>query len=113
MTLHDAIEKLLRQNNRAMTTQEIADKLNKNGWYQKKDGSEIQAFQVYGRIRNYPSIFDRDGSTVFLVGQANKKVATPKLKSPKQSKQVLQNSIIDVNSIMKKFVCWIIHEIKI
>jgi len=104
MTLHEAIEKLLRQNNRAMNTQEIADELNKNGWHQKKDGSEIQAFQVYGRIRNYPSIFDRDGSTVFLVGQANKKVATPKLKSHKQPKQVAQNSISDVNSLIKNLI---------
>ncbi len=33
MTLHEAIEKLLRQNNRAMTTQETANELNKNGRY--------------------------------------------------------------------------------
>lgn len=104
MTLHEAIEKLLRQNNRVMNTQEIADELNKNGWYQKKDGSEIQAFQVYGRIRNYPSIFDREGSTVFLVGQANKKVATPKLKSAKQPKQVAQNLISDVNPLIKNLM---------
>ena len=104
MTLHEAIEKLLRQNNRTMTTQEIADELNKNGWYQKKDGSEIQAFQIHGRTRNYPSIFDRDGSTVFLVGQANKKVATPKLKSAKQPKQVAQNLISDVNPLIKNLM---------
>ncbi len=104
MTLHEAIEKLLRQNNRTMTTQEIADELNKNGWYQKKDGSEIQAFQVYGRTRNYPSIFDRDGSTIFLVGEAYRKVATPKLKSAKQPKLVVQNSISDVNSLIKNLM---------
>jgi hypothetical protein len=101
MTLHEAIEKLLRQSNRAMSTQEIAEELNKNGWYQKKDGSEIQAFQIYGRTRNYPSIFDRDGSTVFLVGQDNKKVAISKLKPTKQPKKVVQNSICDVNSLEK------------
>lgn len=104
MTLHEAIEKLLRQNNRAMTTQEIADELNKNGWYQKKDGSEIQAFQIHGRTRNYPSIFNRDGSTVFLVEQANKKVATAKLKPTKQAKQVVQNSISDVNSLIENLI---------
>lgn len=104
MTLNEAIEKLLRQKNRAMTTHEIADELNKNGWYQKKDGSEIQAFQIHGRTRNYPSIFDRDGSTVFLVGQANKKVATPKLKSAKQPKQVAQNLISDVNPLIKNLM---------
>ena len=36
MTLHEAIEKLLRQKGRAMTTTEIASDLNKNKWYQKR-----------------------------------------------------------------------------
>jgi hypoxanthine-DNA glycosylase len=69
MTLHEAIEKLLRQTGRPMTTQQIADELNKNGYYKKKDGSAIQAFQIHGRTRNYANIFERDGSTVSLIGQ--------------------------------------------
>lgn len=79
MTLHEAIEKLIRQTGRPMTTQQIADELNKNGWYQKKDGSKIQAFQIHGRTRNYANIFDRDGSTVSLIGHSinkSKKVLT-------------------------------------
>ena len=59
MTLHEAIEKLLRNAGRPMTTQQIAEELNKNGWYQKKDGSKIQAFQIHGRTRNYANIFER------------------------------------------------------
>lgn len=70
MTLHEAIEKLLRQTGRPMTTQQIADELNKNCWYQKKDGSTIQAFQIHGRTRKYANIFDRNGSTVSLIGQS-------------------------------------------
>ena len=69
MTLHESIEKLLRQTGRPMTTQQIADELNKNGWYQKKDGSAIQAFQIHGRTKNYAMIFNRNGSTVSLIGQ--------------------------------------------
>lgn len=34
MTLHKAIEKLLKETGRPMTTQQIADELNKNGWYE-------------------------------------------------------------------------------
>jgi len=71
MTLHEAIEKLLRQNGRPMTTTEIAIGLNKNKWYEKKDGSPIAPFQIHGRTKNYPQIFNRNGSTVFLNGQAN------------------------------------------
>lgn len=82
MTLHEAIEKLLQQNGRPMTTQQIADELNKNNWYQKKDGSTIQAFQIHGRTRNYANIFDRDGSTVLLIGQSTTKSKTPIIEKP-------------------------------
>jgi hypoxanthine-DNA glycosylase len=88
MTLHEAIEKLLRQTGLPMTTQQIADELNKNGWYQKKDGSKIQAFQIHGRTKNYPTIFVRDGSIVSLIGQAvtiSKKTTTEKPKSVTQT----------------------------
>lgn len=73
MTLHEAIEKLLRQMGRPMTTQQIADELNKNGWYQKKDSSEITAFQIHGRTKNYSNIFDRNGSMVYLIEQKKTK----------------------------------------
>ena len=70
-----------------MTTQQIADELNKNGWYQKKDGSPIQAFQIHGRTRNYSHIFDRNGSTVSLIGQSQTNIKqTEKPKTVKQTK---------------------------
>ena len=64
MTLHVAIEKLLNEKGTSLSTNEIATELNKNKWYKKKDGSEISAFQIHGRTRNYPNIFDRQGSLV-------------------------------------------------
>jgi hypothetical protein len=73
MTLHEAIEKLLKQTGRQMTTKEIADNLNENEWYVKKDGSQITDFQIHGRTKNYPQYFNRDGSNVSLVGQEIKK----------------------------------------
>lgn len=69
MTLHEAIEKLLRQTDRPMTTLQIADELNKNNWYQKKDGSKITAFQIHGRTNDYANLFNRNGTTVSLSGQ--------------------------------------------
>ena len=44
MTLHEAIVRLLKEKGQAMTTSEIADELNLNNWYTKKDGSLITAF---------------------------------------------------------------------
>jgi hypoxanthine-DNA glycosylase len=86
MTLHGAIEKLLRKIGRPMTTEQIADELNKNGWYQKKGGSKITSFQIHGRTRNYANIFDRDASMVSLIGQiiAKERKTTEKSKAIKQ-----------------------------
>lgn len=98
MKLHEAIEKLLRQTGRTMTTQQIADELNKNGWYQKKDGSTIQAFQIHGRTKNYPSIFDRHGSIVSLIGQPKTKVKTGITDKPKAIKQTPTPSSIHKKS---------------
>lgn len=88
MTLHEAIEKLLRETGRPMTTQKIADELNKNGWYQKKDGSTIQAFQIHGRTRKYSNIFDRDGTIVSLIGQSITRVKVTSTDKPKAINQV-------------------------
>lgn len=83
MTLHAAIEKLLRQEKRPLTTTEIAIELNKNKWYQKKDNSTITIFQIHGRTKNYPQIFNRNGATVSLNGQPDLKVSAPRKPSVK------------------------------
>ncbi len=67
LTLHEAIIRLLKQEGRPMTTTEIAQKLNENKWYSKKDGSSIDPFQIHGRTKNYPQYFKREGSTVSLI----------------------------------------------
>lgn len=69
MTLHEAIIKLLIENNRSMTTQEIASELNENQWYQKKDKSLITDFQIHGRTINYSNLFNRNGQVVSLAQQ--------------------------------------------
>lgn len=101
MTLHEAIEKLLRQKGRSMTTQQIADELNKNGWYKKKDGSTIQAFQILGRTRKYASIFDSEGSIVSLIGQPKTKVNQTRKQLPKQVIKATQILSADTNLLEK------------
>ncbi|HUH50707.1 MAG TPA: HTH domain-containing protein [Flavobacterium sp.] len=78
MTLHAAIEKLLKFKAKPMSIQEIADELNANGWYQKKNGTKIQAVQIHGRTRNYKDIFLRKGTTVSLVGHVYEQKLKPK-----------------------------------
>jgi len=82
MTLHEAIEKLLTDFGRPMTTREIADELNKNKWYQKRDKSPIDPFQIHGRTKNYPQLFDRDGSTVFLLNKQDRPTSKLTRKTP-------------------------------
>jgi hypothetical protein len=103
MTLHEAIEKLLRQTGRPMTTQEIADGLNENGWYQKKDNSLIQAFQIHGRTRNYANIFDRARSTVSLIGQSVTKGKATKTEQSKTIKQVTKSNSIHTKTSFDRF----------
>lgn len=71
MTLHEAIVQVLQSANRAMTTQQIAEELNRNKTYQKRDGSEITEFQIYSRTRRYPDLFVRDGNSIKLKGDKN------------------------------------------
>jgi hypothetical protein len=62
MKLHEAIEKLLRQKGQPMTALEIADRLNKNKWYVKKDQSQIEPSQITARVRKYQNQFEIDRS---------------------------------------------------
>ena len=73
MTLHEAIEKLLKEKGRSMTTSEITEDLNKNLWFTKRDGSEICQFQVHGRTHNQSHLFGRDGDLVSLKNQSDTK----------------------------------------
>ena len=65
-----------------MTTQQIADELNKNGWYQKKDGSKIQAFQIHGRTRKYANIFNCYGSICFFNRTNNNQIKNCDYRKP-------------------------------
>lgn len=60
MTLHEAIEKVLREESAALTFTEIAKLVNKRGLYVRKDGKPVPASQISARVKNYPHLFDID-----------------------------------------------------
>ena len=66
MKLHDATVQVLNDEKRSMSTKEITAKLNELKIYSKKDKSEITDFQIHGRTRKYPLLFNRDGTMVSL-----------------------------------------------
>jgi HB1, ASXL, restriction endonuclease HTH domain len=67
LTLHAALEQILRENdNRWMTVQELADEVNRRGIYHKKDGSAVEPNQVHARTKNYDRLFEKEGPRVRL-----------------------------------------------
>jgi 23S rRNA pseudoU1915 N3-methylase RlmH len=62
MTLHEAIFKMLEKRGRSMTTHELAEALNRIGWYQKMDNSKITSFQIHGRAKKHAHLFNRNSS---------------------------------------------------
>lgn len=70
VTLHEEIRAILQEQARDMTTQEIADEVNRRGHYLKQDRSPVTSFQIHGRTRQYSQLFTRDGIIVALVERA-------------------------------------------
>lgn len=96
MTLHEAIKQLLTQRGHSMTTREIAAALNKNKWYSKKnENPDITDFQIYGRARAYPALFNVSGSVVALRDKSQIQVTEKKVITPPAE----QRSYIDTSTI--------------
>lgn len=66
-TLHEEIAAILAESDEEwMTTSSIASRVNVRGRYQKSDGSPVTPYQIHGRTKSYPKLFERDGSRVRL-----------------------------------------------
>lgn len=57
MTLHEAIEQILREARRPMKSSEIAAAINARQLYVKGDQSNVSGSQVYARVNKYPELF--------------------------------------------------------
>ena len=66
MTLHEAMEQVLRETGHPMTRQELADAINEQGLYQRGDGNPLPASQIGARAKNYPHLFVKVGSKIDL-----------------------------------------------
>jgi hypothetical protein len=62
LTLHEAMELVLRENeNEWMTVRELADAINERGLYEKRDGSVVDPSQIHARANKYQQLFEKDG----------------------------------------------------
>lgn len=58
--LHHEIERLIELNGREpMTSADLADTINHEGRYVKKDGSPMTSSQISARVSKYPALFER------------------------------------------------------
>lgn len=67
LTLHEAIQLVLRENgNEWMTVRELADEINNRGLYEKRDGSPVDPSQIHARANKYQQMFEKDGRRLRL-----------------------------------------------
>ena len=67
MTLHEAMEHVLKEEGRPMTRQELADAINEQDLYQRGDGYLVPSNQIGARAKNYPYLFVKVGNKIDLV----------------------------------------------
>lgn len=67
MTLHEAIELILQESGKSMTSRQIADVINERELYARRDGKLVSASQVTSRVNNYEKIFAKDLNKIKLL----------------------------------------------
>src|SRR5438094_559575 len=65
LTLHDALALVLRDRGNAwLSARELADGVNERGLYVKRDGRAVEVNQIHARVKNYPHLFEKNGSQI-------------------------------------------------
>jgi signal transduction histidine kinase len=67
MTLHEAIEQVLQNAEKPLFSKDIADIINDQKLYKRKDGLPVSASQVTTRANNYSKLFTRESGKIKLV----------------------------------------------
>ncbi|MBD3862321.1 GIY-YIG nuclease family protein [Olleya marilimosa] len=98
MTLHEAIQQVLLKANKALTAKVIAEILNANSWYSKKDGSKIASSQIGARVKNYPLLFNKTNG---LISLKSKTGIIPEKTIIKQKRVTVDSIKSDSNLLMK------------
>lgn len=67
MTLHEAIEQVLQNAEQPLFSRDIADIINNQKLYKRKDGLPVSASQVTTRANNYSKLFTKEAGKIKLV----------------------------------------------
>lgn len=94
MTLHAAIEYVIAEAGRPLTTREIADAVNAHRLYERGDGQSVPASQVGARIRNYPDLFTKGSGRVSLARNCDSQfqLAPPSERPRPRMQPIVQNA---------------------
>lgn len=68
MTLHEAIRKILLDENNSLSATEIAERINAGNLYQRNDNKPVTSSQITARVNNYSHLFHiNEDSTISLL----------------------------------------------
>ena len=67
MKIEEAIVYCLASSGRGMRTEQIADMINRQRLYLRKDGQPVTSIQVYAVIRRYPEMFVKAEGRIMLM----------------------------------------------
>ena len=67
MKIEEAILYVIAQRNGGMTTDQIADSINRQGLHIRKDGKPVTSAQVYAVICRYPETFTKEAGRIMLM----------------------------------------------
>lgn len=101
MTLHEAIQQALLKAGKSLTAPEIAEILNANSWYSKKDGSDIKSSQVGASIKGNPHLFTKTNT---LIGLKTTEGINAKKSTPKKKQVSVNNIGLDPKLLMKVLI---------
>ncbi|MBQ0156962.1 MAG: hypothetical protein KBT22_10375 [Bacteroidales bacterium] len=66
MKIEEAIVYVIASRNGGMTTDQIADAINKQQLHIRKDGQPVSSKQVYAVICRFPSVFIKEAGKIML-----------------------------------------------
>lgn len=67
MRIEEAIVYVIASRNGGLTTDQIADAINRQGLHIRKDGNPVTSKQVYAVVCRFPSMFVKEGGRIMLM----------------------------------------------
>ena len=67
MKIEEDIVYVMVKRNGGMTTDQIADAINRQGLYLRKDGQAVTNNQVYATICRFPEMFTKEAGRIMLM----------------------------------------------